>query len=259
MGERQLPWSADLIARLSDSNALVRQAARRSLIILSFFALQQDGLTQTIVADNQASRPNIVDFGPVPNADSAAREESAKRWEDWWKEHGAASLKRAQLKADTGDAYVDAEAARLSAALVFSPAERQADELARYVREKGVVYTEALADALPQLQGAIQRDAREALADRLYRMTAETLRSRLSDPRPEVRRAAALARASKDDRSAIPALIPMLADSDEHVVSAAKAGLKSLTGQDFGPARAATDAQRAAAVAAWRAWQQKQP
>jgi hypothetical protein len=238
---------------------MVRQAARRSLVILSYFALQQEGVAREVVANNQTGPSVIVDFGPAAGADRAGRETSAGKWKDWWDEHGIASSKQRQLNASLGDATLDAEAARLSAALVFVPSERQAAELARYVKEKGVVYTEALADALPQLQGSIQRTAREALVDRLYRMTAETLRNRLTDPRPEMRRAAALAWASKDDRAAIPALIPLLADADEHVVNAAKAGLKSLTAQDFGPARTATEAERAAAVSAWMAWWKKQP
>lgn len=157
------------------------------------------------------------------------------------------------------EADLDTTAARLSAALVFAEPSRQSEKLAQYRDTKGIVYTEALANALPQLEGATQKSAREFLADRLTRMTAATLRSLLDDPRPELRRAAALAWAMKDDRAAIPELIALLEDPEDLVVRAARAGLKSLTEQDFGPARDATPAERAWAVAEWKASWDKQP
>ncbi len=259
VGERQLPWSADLIERLTDSNTLVRQAARRSLIILSYFALLEEQPGSSGGDDKSAGRPAIADFGPKATADRAAQEESARQWQQWWAERGAAGKpRRSELLAGRSAIAVDAEAARLSAALVFAPPERQADELIRYRDQRGIVYTEAMANALPQLQGDLQRKAREALADRLARMTAATLRDRLSDSRPEVRRAAVLARAAKDDREVVPDLIPSLGDEEESVVRAAKAALKSVAGQDFGPPRNPTAAERAAAVSAWKSWWQKQ-
>jgi hypothetical protein len=258
VGERQLPWQADLIDRLTDPHPLVRQAARRSLIVLSFFALLGDGPDDALSADRPAAKPAVVDFGPKPAANQSAQEQAAKKWQDWWDEHGG-SGKPSQLRAAGSEAEMDAAAARLGAALVFAPPERQAERLARYRDEKGVVYTEAIADALAQLDGEVRAKAREYLAERLARMKASTLRDRLGDARAELRRAAALAWAMKDDRAAIPELIPLLRDEDEIVVRAAKAGLKSLTGRDFGPARDATPAQRAAAARAWQAWWEKQP
>src|SRR5262249_40686681 len=96
--------------------------------------------------------------------------------------------------------------------------------------------------------------ARDALADRLTRMTANTLREKLRDEDVEVRRAAALACAMKDDRAQVPALIELLEDREPLVVRAARAALKSLTEQDFGPEADATRAERTKAVAAWKAW-----
>jgi hypothetical protein len=266
VGERQLAWQPDLIARLTDPNDYVRQAARRSLVILSFFALREkseggDDAGDSRTADKGIKKDQVVDFGPQPKADKAAQKAAARKWEEWWDAHkpdGKAPAK-SELLAVESEADLDASAARLSAALVFAEPARQAEKLAQYRDAKGIVYTEALANALPQLEGATQKSAREFLADRLTRMTAATLKSRLDDPRPELRRAAALAWAMKDDRAAIPELIALLEDPEDQVVRAARAGLKSLTEKDFGPAPGATAAERARAVADWKVWWDKQP
>ena len=97
-----------------------------------------------------------------------------------------------------------------------------------------------------------------ALAERLTRMSADTLRAMLKSGDAEVRRAAALACAMKEEWAHIPDLIDRLTDDEEFVARTAKAGLKSLTGQDLGPANGAPKDQRKAAAAAWRAWWAKQ-
>jgi len=56
-----------------------------------------------------------------------------------------------------------------------------------------VVNTLALAAAIPQLTGTVKTKARSALAERLSRMTNHTLKDKLQDDDPEIRRAAALA------------------------------------------------------------------
>ena len=77
-------------------------------------------------------------------------------------------------------------------------------------------------------------------------MKTTTLRGMLKADDAELRRAAALACGMKDDKNHIADLIAVLADKDETVAVAARAGLKSLTGKDF-----ATDAE-------WRAWYAKE-
>jgi hypothetical protein len=120
---------------------------------------------------------------------------------------------------------------------------------------KGTEYTRALLTATSALeQGERKAAAREALAERLARMTPATLRAMLKANEAELRRAAALACAMKDDKDHIPDLIEALGDADDSVVRAARAGLKSFTGRDLGPATGATSDQKTAAVAAWRAW-----
>ncbi|OWK38510.1 HEAT repeat domain-containing protein [Fimbriiglobus ruber] len=129
------------------------------------------------------------------------------------------------------------------------------DEKLRQAKDgKGADYTHGLVRAIPQIDGARQKQAREALAERLTRMTASTLRTMLKDPAAELRRGACLACAMKDDKSHVPDLIDKLTDSSDVVVRAARAGLKSLTEKDFGPAPNADEPAKAKAAAVWRQW-----
>jgi hypothetical protein len=119
---------------------------------------------------------------------------------------------------------------------------------------KGVIYTEALAGAIPHLRGEDRDRARQALAERLKRMTPATLGHYLKDSEPEIRRAAALACAGKELRAHIPTLIWQLSDRDPEVARAAHAALKTLTGQDFGPPTNASGVERSRAVGDWKRW-----
>jgi HEAT repeat protein len=150
-----------------------------------------------------------------------------------------------------------AEAERVAAELVQAPVQRQEALLGRLRDSQGLPFTEALVGAIPQLTGPLQVQAREALAERLQRMTAATLQEKLQDERPELRRAAALACGSKDDKDHIPDLIPLLEDPEAAVARAAHAALKHLTGQDLGPASDSLP-ERQAAAARWLAWWKKQ-
>jgi hypothetical protein len=158
----------------------------------------------------------------------------------------------------TVTAPADEEVARLSGALVRAPAARQGELLERLRDGKGVVHTEALADAIPKLTGAARAKARAALAERLARMKAATLAKYFEDEDAEIRRAAALACAMKDAKDQVPGLIRLLSDRESPVERAAHAALKELTGQDFGPAEGASAADRRRAIAAWEAWWNKQ-
>ncbi len=137
----------------------------------------------------------------------------------------------------------ETEGGRMARELVQAPAERR-DELVRKYRDgKGVTYTEALSGAIPQLSGEDKSKARDALAERLTRMKADTLTRYFQDQDAEIRRAAALAAAMKEAKTLIPDLIPLLSDSEPIVAHAAHAALKDLTGQDLGPSEAE-----------WKAW-----
>jgi hypothetical protein len=84
-------------------------------------------------------------------------------------------------------------------------------------------------------------------------MTTATLRGMLRHDDPELRRAVCLAVAMKDDKAFVPDLIDKITDPADLVVRAARAGLKSLTGQDHGPPPNADEAAKKKAQADWRA------
>lgn len=150
----------------------------------------------------------------------------------------------------TGDKTVG-----MAAELMKSTGTDYATKLKDLRDTKGTDYTRALLTATTALeQGERKAAAREALAERLARMTPATLRAMMKANEAELRRAAALACAMKDDRDHIPDLIELLTDADDAVVRAARAALKSFTNRDLGPTAGATTDQKAATVAAWRAW-----
>jgi hypothetical protein len=146
------------------------------------------------------------------------------------------------------------EAERLARELPAAAPIRQ-DAIINKLRDgKGTEFTEALAHVIPQLTGVVQKNARDALAERLARMTPATIRSKLKDANAEIRRAATLACAMKEDKTFIADLIAALDDRDVWVVRGAGVALRLLTGQDFGPTATATVEERSKAVAAWKAW-----
>ena len=66
------------------------------------------------------------------------------------------------------------QAAQLARQLIQAPYDKQ-DTLIESLREqKGVAHTDALAIAIPQLKGENKIKARDALAERLTRMTPST-------------------------------------------------------------------------------------
>lgn len=102
--------------------------------------------------------------------------------------------------------------------------------------------TRALVVLANNTDGDRKKEVRDALAERLCRMTPATLRTMLQANEAELRRAAALACAMKDDKDHVPDLVAAMSDGNASVVRAAKAGLKSLTGKEF------------ATAAEWRDW-----
>ncbi len=151
----------------------------------------------------------------------------------------------------------EAAVARLSNQLVNAAAADRERLLEQYRDAKGFVYTDALAIAIPQLSAEAKIKARDALAERLTRMTAATIRKKLKEDSSELRRAAALACAMKEEKQHIPDLIAALEDREMSVVLAARTGLKHLTKQDFGPRKDATAAERTKAVEDWKEWWKK--
>lgn len=150
------------------------------------------------------------------------------------------------------------EAAKRAEELLSATPARQSAILAELRDHKGGEYTDALALVIAKLSGEARSKARDALAERLARMTPATIRSKLKDANNEVRRAAGLACSMKDDKSFVGDLIAALDDKDGWVVRASAVSLKSLTGQDFGPSAHASPEERTKSVAAWKAWWKRQ-
>jgi hypothetical protein len=152
----------------------------------------------------------------------------------------------------------DSDSGRLAGELLKASGARRRALLEEMRKGKGVKYTEALAAAIPRLDGEARRQAREALAERLTRMKEETLATYLQDEDAEIRRAAALACAMKESKVLVPNLISLLRDPETRVVLAAHAALKELTGQDFGPAADAGRQDRDQAALQWLNWWTRQ-
>jgi hypothetical protein len=127
-------------------------------------------------------------------------------------------------------------------------------KLKEYQAAKGEQYTAAITFALTRLERDKKKQAQTALMERLVRMTPETLKKLTAMNEPELRRAAILACAAKDDKTHLPDLIARINDPDEDVVKAARAGLRSLTGEDFGPYPGATDEEKQSIAVKWRFW-----
>jgi hypothetical protein len=170
---------------------------------------------------------------------------------------GADSGKATHPRTDTAPAAAGDPAVKLAKALVDAgPAERGAI-VEKYRETKGAEYTDALARAAARMPGEAQAQVREALAERLTRMKPNTLAAYMQDPDRELRWAAAVAAGSKRKdqlRELAEALIALVADQDAQTAQAARASLKKLTGEDFGPEATAAPADRVKALTAWRKW-----
>jgi hypothetical protein len=150
---------------------------------------------------------------------------------------------------------------KLVAALIAAEGAQRAELIAQYRDTKGGEFTDALARAAAKLDGETLTQVRDALAQRLTRMKIETLNEMMRDRDREIRRGAALAVASKGKERLpefAPVLVRLIADDETIVVQAARASLKSVSGQDFGPEPGANAADRSKAVLAWRTWWDKQ-
>jgi hypothetical protein len=151
------------------------------------------------------------------------------------------------------------EAATMAYQLIQSNTEKEwSTQLKKLNESRGVNFTEALVTAANRLDGDRLKQTRQALADRLARMTPETLRIYAKSEEPELRRGALLGMAQKDDKKFIPDLIDAILDDEEIVIRAAKAGLRSLTEQDFGPANNANKGEKKLAFDDWQIWLKKQ-
>ena len=243
LGRRHL--ESDLIERLDDQDAVVRQAARRTLARLA----------------------RGTDFGPSPGASQRGIALSIDNWRHWLdlqqSESSETLAKTAgkrpkNVPLDIVPLVLDAGERPASTVspdeLINAKGDGQRAVLARLRDAKGDEPTDALALAIPKLSGDIQHEARDALTHRLTQLSAAKLRDKLQDDDVEVRCAAALACGRKIAKEHISDLLHLLDDPEMDVVQSARVALTELTGEDFGPTSDADRRSRSEAVAAWRGW-----
>ncbi len=142
----------------------------------------------------------------------------------------------------------------LSQELLKATPQSEAAILDKLRDSKGLVYTEALAHAIPRITGPRKTKARDALASRLTRMSVSTLREKFKDEDAEIRRAAILAAALNDDKSFIPDILALLNDPTPSVWHAAPIAFKRLTGRDLEIVTTSTAPEREQARKKWEAW-----
>lgn len=112
---------------------------------------------------------------------------------------------------------------------------QQGEILDALTEGRGSDYTDALADAITKLSTNVSKEAaREALANRMRRLSAKNLGEYMQENDREFRLAAAVAVRLKNDANSAASLIPLLADQDIGVSTAALDSLKAISGQDFG-------------------------
>jgi HEAT repeat protein len=237
----------DLIALLSDRDGYVRQAARRGLVILA----NRETLVWASKHEQQLRPGQLTDFGPAPLAGLQGQLAATRAWTDWWAERDA-SPSLARFIA--GDSEID----RLCKSVTDVSEAELVPALEKLRDGPDAACTGALAVAIRRMIGNPRRLARDALVERLARLTVGALRDRLADPEPEIRRAAALASTVMESRQLVPELAKLLDDSEITVSRCAQVALRTITEQDFGPRVGATSDERSEAAAAWQKWLDKQ-
>ena len=129
----------------------------------------------------------------------------------------------------------ETEGGRMARELAQAPAERRDELMQQYRDGKGVTFTEALAGAIPQLDGEGKRKARRPGGAADPHEGGGAGPRYFQDQDAEIRRAAALAAAMKEAKTLIPDLIPLLSDGEPAVAHAAHTALKDLSGEKLGP------------------------
>ncbi len=131
----------------------------------------------------------------------------------------------------------NAEAEALKAGLELRSARgtTQEEALKKLRESKGLIYTRVLSDTINQMPSGSMRDrAREALTERLTRMTKNTLSGYLQHEDRELRRAAAAAVGRKELNELASEVVPLIKESDTLVADEAYETLKKLSGRDYG-------------------------
>jgi HEAT repeat protein len=126
-------------------------------------------------------------------------------------------------------AELTVEAAKLRDQLINASAKKRDVVLTTLKDGEGPEYTVALADAIPKLPKDYQDKTRQALAERLSLMTAETLRDKFGDDDIEIRTAAIQACVMKGEASLVSDLSELLEDPSPAVAGLASDAIKTLS------------------------------
>jgi hypothetical protein len=121
---------------------------------------------------------------------------------------------------------------------------------------KGSEYTDALADAIAKVPEDMKPAVRGMLANRLTRMTDDTLRAKFTDLRAEIRAAAAMAVGYKGS-PLYRELAAAIRDRSPLVAANAHDVLVKTLGVDQGPAAGASGSEWYTASKAWEEWLDK--
>jgi hypothetical protein len=257
VGQRHLHLEKELIELFNDPFPPIRKAAHMALVRVA----------------------RGTDFGPLPGFSQKGIARSIEKWRHWLAlqngespdaiakgnaigggiaKPGKVDRQQAMQSVLSHSTHmlqtVSPDATRFCDELLKARGEERAKVLERLRDTKGIDNTDALALAIPKLGVGVQRQVREALAQRMTRMKVTTLRDKLEEDNPEVRRAAALACGRKKTTEMIPELLKLLDDPEVMVIQAARRALTELTGEDFGPDEEAGRIGRVRAAAAWRKW-----
>jgi HEAT repeat protein len=128
-------------------------------------------------------------------------------------------------------ARLDHQAGKLVDALYSANPKQREHLLDQYQASTWPLHTRVLAWAVYRLQGTAREQARSALDHRLARLSPTELRAALRHDLPEVRESAI--RACLGHKELVPALIPLLQDSEPLVAWQAREVLVELTDQSF--------------------------
>jgi HEAT repeat protein len=185
----------------------------------------------------------VVRFRPLTDKQTHEWKTQLKRPAEYEQREAVLFALRALTDEDPGPAteaweklYPQSEFESLTADLITSllgAPDFQKPAMTKKLRDgKGEENTAALAQAIPQLSGVFQDKARDALIERMKRMSVKTLRDKLADENNEVRRAAASASGFKEETALIPDLTALTADADAAVAEAAAAAVKALRARE---------------------------
>jgi hypothetical protein len=97
VGENKVPLPRDMIALLGDSSPVVQQSARRSLILLAWYATgPRKPCTELTRQVN-----NLLRFGPEPTLNKTLIARAATKWNTWWDQNDPSLRKLTSMQSLT--------------------------------------------------------------------------------------------------------------------------------------------------------------